>query len=121
MQMQAKFAPMIDKAIESYAGTDEVLWDYGVLPNPQGQPKFTVFISLKGLVLGTAFEGSFNVGDPHGMGQPQIDGIIEQALGALREVRSRDLEDQRPPETAPGLQEVVRGAQRPSGLLIPNR
>lgn len=107
--------PWIDAAIDKHALGEKVVWESALLVGQHQEPIFTVFVWVKGAVLGTCINGSFQVVDPLSVEEAWIDGIMSRFLEELRQARSAQVQ-QAAQEATAGPQ---RGSQRPSGLLVP--
>ena len=105
----------IDDAITKHGQGETILWEHTLMPGPNMEPLYTVFVWFPGALIGSALNGSFQLVNVLSIEQQEIDDLIGEVLRQFREARSQQIasQTQQQPSTPP------RGAQTPSGLLIP--
>lgn len=114
--LTAKIGPWIDDALHRHGQGENIAWEAALLPTPEGQAAFTVFVWFPGAILGTSLTGSFQVGDPLNFTSEQVDAVISDFLEQLRQARSAQAGA---PAAPGGPVTPPRGGQTASGLLIP--
>lgn len=108
--LTAKIGPWIDSAIDNHANGEKVGWEAGLLPGQHGEAVYTVFVWFPGAVLGTSLNGSFQIADPMGITEEDVDKIMVEFLRQFREARSQALAQQ----NGHG-----QSGSAPSGLIVP--
>lgn len=106
-----RIGPWINAAIDNHAQGEKVGWETGLLPGPNGEALFTVFLWFPGAVLGTSLNGSFQIADPMGLTEDELDKIMVEFLRQLREARSQQIEKRSGQST--------NGHSPRSGLILP--
>lgn len=110
-----RLAPMLDAAIDKHGQGENIGWETVLMPGPNQEPLMLVFLWFPGAMLGTTLNGSFQISNPVGITEEQVDAIIRDGLEAFREARTQQMAQQA--LQAPAA--PSRGSQTASGLLIP--
>lgn len=115
-QITEKVTPWINAAVEEHGQGEDISWEPSLIPGNNGEAVYTIFFWLPGAVLGSVAHGSITIGNPMGLTQEGINGVVAKFLHDLREARSRDIEARAPQPSAP-----LPPGMHPSGLILPGR
>lgn len=110
-----KVGPWINAAIDKHGQGEAIFWEPGLLRGQHDEALYTVFVWFPGAVLGTTLGGSFQITNPVGVTEEEIDAILTEFLRQFREARSEVLAKQN------GHAQNGHGEQPGSGLIIPGR
>jgi hypothetical protein len=83
---------MVRESLDSHAMGDDVWWDLGIIPHPQGgPPAYFLSIAIKGALIGNFQIAGGVLENGLGVTQENVDRLISQALETLRQKRSEAL------------------------------
>lgn len=111
-----KIGRMVDSAIERHSQGERILWEPQLMPGPQGEAMLVCFFWVPGLILGETMQGSFPITNPLGVTEVDVDSLVSEFLRRMGSAMSDQIESEKPSQP---VQDVIRGQQRASGLLIP--
>lgn len=89
-RLSTRIEPWIEEAVERHGQGENVGWEMGFTPTPQG-PGYVLVIWLPGPVIGQSMTGQVVVTSPNLMTAETADTIIHDTLEQLRSARSEAL------------------------------
>jgi uncharacterized protein YbjQ (UPF0145 family) len=89
-RISAKVGPWIDQGFDKYLPGENVVWESGLLPTPNGLT-YAVVVWMPSLVMGEFVQGSFVLHDPVNETAEQMDRTIAEFVRQMKEARSQAL------------------------------